>query len=390
MINYIEKVYLETKVKEGNKLIEKLLVDIYLKEPISNKDLARLNNIPIPIASAVKKEFIKEGLVDQISGSSMTELGRKYVEEELGYKLRNKDYYNRLMKDEILIKDEILLNLREKLELVFENRPKVDVSLDQSKITVDTAIKRAILGVKNNSIVNKNVLCVGDDDLTSVALAIFLKELFDYRYLKTKIYVYDIDTRILDYIKEVSDREDLRIEVRQIDLRVGLEKSEMSFDTVFTDPPYTINGLKLFVDRGLESLKREKGLKVYLSFASKTPEERLVIQKYYSDRNLLIEEINKGFNLYEGAGILGNQSQMTVLTTTEDTIYKNHEKYDKEIYTGEVRATIRSYRCKTCRKLVKVGKYESIKTIEQLKESGCSACNSKVFELYKKQDSVVK
>ena len=64
------------------------------------------------------------------------------------------------------------------IKRIFDNRPNVDVTLDQSKCTPETSLKRAILCVKNNTLVGKKILCIGDDDLVSVSTALLLKKLF--------------------------------------------------------------------------------------------------------------------------------------------------------------------------------------------------------------------
>ena len=87
MLNYIEEVYKKVKIEEGKKAIENILITLYLKEGISTKELARNNLLPIPVVAAIKKEFIKKGLVIQDRGTRLTIDGRQFVEDSLGFKI---------------------------------------------------------------------------------------------------------------------------------------------------------------------------------------------------------------------------------------------------------------------------------------------------------------
>ncbi len=213
MLNYIEKINKNINIEEGKKAIENILITIYLKEGISTKELARKNLLPIPIVAATKKEFINNGLVIQDRGTRLTDKGRHFVEEGLGFKKINKDLYMRLLMepwDEHIEVTEI----KEKLQEVFNNRPQVDVTIDQSKSSIDTSLKRAILCLENHNLAGKRILCLGDDDLVSIALGFLLKKLFDNNiHHNTLITVMDIDKRILDYINNIAIKESLPINV---------------------------------------------------------------------------------------------------------------------------------------------------------------------------------
>jgi predicted methyltransferase len=87
------------------------------------------------------------------------------------------------------------------LEDLFQSRPQVNVQIDQSKCTVKTSLARAILCLRDHSLIGKRILCVGDDDLVSVSLGFLLKQLFpNASHSKATIEVVDIDDRFLCYI----------------------------------------------------------------------------------------------------------------------------------------------------------------------------------------------
>lgn len=386
MLNYIEKINKNINIEEGKKAIENILITIYLKEGISTKELARKNLLPIPIVAATKKEFINNGLVIQDRGTRLTDKGRHFVEEGLGFKKINKDLYMRLLMepwDEHIEVTEI----KEKLQEVFNNRPQVDVTIDQSKSSIDTSLKRAILCLENHNLAGKRILCLGDDDLVSIALGFLLKKLFDNNiHHNTLITVMDIDKRILDYINNIAIKESLPIKCEYVDFRNPLDNDfKNQFDCFFTDPPYTIEGMNLFISRGIDALKDDSGLNIYFSYAHKSQEFQLSMQKYFLSMGLTISEVKPRFNIYEGASIIGNTGQMVILKTTNITKALIKTPYKGAMYTGEIKETVRSYRCRQCGQIIKVGRSEKFINIEILKSKGCYKCNSQIFDLIQRK-----
>lgn len=385
MINYIDQVTENVNIAEGPQAVENLLLEIFFHQGISTKELARKILLPVPLAAAIKKEFIKTGLVVQDRGVRLSQSGINYVENELSYKGMDITLYNRLLMGEWKLEEEFKEE-KEKLDGLFAGRPQVDVTIDQSKCTVETSIRRAILCLQYHCLIGKKILCVGDDDLVSVSLGFLLKKLFyDAKKVNTNISIYDIDKRFLNYIEEIAITENLPITCINMDLRLPVdEKYKGKFDCFFTDPPYTLQGMNLFISRGISSLKRRAGLPVFLSFAHKAPDFTIEMQKEFINMGLAASEIIPRFNKYEGAEIIGNSGQMIVLKTTGDTSPLVETFFEDAIYTGEIKKSIRIYKCKKCGLTIKVGSREEYKTIEELKNKKCPKCNENVFELESK------
>lgn len=387
MLIYIEEINKNVSIEEGKKTIENILITIYIKDGISTKELARNSLLPIPVVAAIKKEFIKIGLVIQDRGTRLTIKGRHFVEERLGFKKINSDLYMKLLMEPWKEHREII-EIKEELQKVFDNRPQVDVTIDQSKSSIDTSLKRAILSLKNHNLVGKRILCLGDDDLVSIALGFLLKKLFNNSiHNTTKITVMDIDKRIMDYISDIAIKESLPIKCEYVDFRTPLaDNFKKQFDCFFTDPPYTLEGMNLFLSRGIEALRDDSGLTIYFSFAHKSPDFQLTMQKCFLSMGLIVSEVIARFNTYEGASIIGNIGQMIVLKTTNITKSLIKTPYKGVLYTGELKETVRSYRCKQCGEIIKVGSSEKFNNIETLKSKGCYKCNSQVFELIQRKN----
>lgn len=385
--DYIRIVNDRVQLKEGMSILFKILSGLYFTGNMSTKELARQVSLPIPVVTAIKKEFIQLNIMEQKNGIQLTKMGRAYTESSLGYDGLNIELFKELSQKEES-REQLIQNLSKQYEDIFHQRPGVDVTIDQAKATIETAFRRAMLCFEWQTLIGKRILCVGDDDLISIALGLLLKELFPGKAFPVKtIHVFDIDERFTNYINHTAKEYGLPVESHMVDLKDPVPISfANSFDCFFTDPPYTMNGLALFLSRGISALKKEKGLAVFLSFGQKPMNERLLMQEAILDHGLIISEVLKAFNCYEGASLLGNVSEMYVLESTDElkTMIQIDETYAKKIYTAEFREHRSRYKCKGCKKLYRVGKNETYKTIEQLKKNGC-ICGNKNFTLLKKE-----
>lgn len=385
MKTYVEQASEHVRLQEGTQVIEQLLLECYLNPGISTKELARKTLLPTPVAAAIKRELIKAGALVQDRGVRCTNDGLAWIEREWGFHGLNHSLYHDLF-DEAKWR-ESLKDLLPILEEFLSHRPSVDVQIDQSKCTPETSLRRAILCLKQHTLIGKKILCVGDDDLVSVSIGLLLQQLFpDSGHTVAHVDVLDIDERFLRYIEKIAKERGLPIRCHRVDLREPLpDNLHKQFDCFFTDPPYTLQGMGLFVSRGIQALKREKGLPIFLSFAHKSPAFMLAMQREFVRMGLTVNANFPQFNAYEGAEMIANRSQMFILRTTDQTKPEYTEKFTDALYTGEVKQTLRTYRCKQCSKDVIVGINEEFAAIEQLKNEGCVGCGHDTFELVAKQ-----
>jgi len=381
-MNYIEELHKRISLKEGKGIIEKALLLVYFYDSFSTKVLARKLLLPIPIVTALKKECINLGIWEQHNGIQTSVKGKLYIEEECGFGGIDKSIYVDLIENEVK-RELIIHSLSNNYRELFELRPTVDVTIDQAKCTIETSFRRAVFCLSNNSLIGKNVLCVGDDDLVSVALGLLLRHIFPTKsHFKTEICVFEMDERYIKYISELSIRYLLPIEVKRIDLKTPLPLPFLNrFDCFFTDPPYTIQGASLFLSRGISALKRECGLNIFFSFGNKAINETYALQKCFQLHGLIIKELFHSFNEYEGASLLGNIGQLIVLESTDRTkaVIPVDKNSNSLIYTGDNKPKNKNYSCKKCNKKILMSGKEQRLTIEELKSSGCQFCGNKSF-----------
>ena len=155
------------------------------------------------------------------------------------------------------------------------------------------------------------------------------------------------------------------------------------FDTIITDPPYSQNGLSLFLSRAISFMNMEPNKDIFLSFAHRSPDKTLVIQSILTQLGLATIEILPRFNKYEGSEILGNETQILHLKTTRTTkeIVIPDQQYTTPIYTGETHPYIRHFQCTSCNNDIEVGPDKEFLTIELLKGNSCPHCGGKKFKL---------
>ena len=386
MKKVLKEVSDRVNIDEGQRAVEQLLLEVYFEPGISTKILSRKLLLPLPLVAAIKKEFIKAGILEQKQGVRFTGKGKGLMDKTYGFAEMDMALYNKIMEDRIDIDQDFKKEMKI-LKGIYKARPEVDSTIDQSKGTMDTSLKRAVLCLQNYGILGNKILCVGDDDLVSVAIGFLLKKLFPQsRRYPAEVHIVDIDRRFLKYIKQIAKLENLPITGHYADLREPLSQElHNQFDCFFTDPPYTLQGMNLFISRGLEALKEEPGLPIFFSFAHRSPDMSLAMQREYVRMGLTISRLIPNFNRYEGAEIIGNTSQMTVLMTTNKTQTIIDDKFEDALYTGEIRRTLRTYQCKECGDKIKVGYKGDFRTIEKLKNKGCPDCRGQKFELIEKK-----
>lgn len=211
-----------------------------------------------------------------------------------------------------------------------DKRPAPERKYDQFTATIETTAKRASLLDQNEDLAGKRLLFLGDDDFTSIAVSSFGKA--------SKVAVLDIDNRILDNIGQVAKEEGLKVDSESYDARKALpEEYKQKFDIVFTDPPYTPEGIKLFVSRAIQALDpQNQSARIYLCYGNsdRAKERFLPIYDLLTSSGLMIRWVFDKFNRYEGAESIGSASSLFILDVTSKTKALITGDYDRPIYTN--------------------------------------------------------
>jgi hypothetical protein len=186
--------------------------------------------------------------------------------------------------------------------------------LDHVPATAATAARRARFLAETFDLGGASVLCLGDHDLTSLALL--------HLAPAAEAAVVDVDERVLGHVDAVARDRGWRVRTVFADLRVELPRSLAGrFDLVFSDPPYTPAGVRLFLRRGLEALRRGEFARVLFcyGFGERQPALGLKVQAVVQELRLVAEAILPAFNRYQGAEAIGGASALYVCRPTRRT-----------------------------------------------------------------------
>ncbi|MFC9090227.1 bis-aminopropyl spermidine synthase family protein [Nocardiopsis dassonvillei] len=196
-----------------------------------------------------------------------------------------------------------------------EEGPASDLDLDHVAATAETALRRALLLSTRFDLRDRTLLCVGDHDLTSVALTLVCPG--------ARAQVVDIDERVLAHIDALAADLGLAVRTHAADLRLGLPPAVRGgADVVFTDPPYTPDGVELFVRRGVEGMADPRRGRVLVAYGASetTPRLAAATQARLVRMDLLLEAVWPDFNRYHGAESIGAASDLYVLRLLARTL----------------------------------------------------------------------
>ena len=212
----------------------------------------------------------------------------------------------------------------ERVTELIATAPRARHALDHVAATPDTVLRRALLLGARFWLPGARLLCVGDHDLTSLAVKLVHPE--------TDVTVVDVDERVLAHI----DAAGLDVRTRWADLRLGLPPSAHAHDLALTDPPYTPEGVSLFVARALEGLKDDGRVLLAYGASERTPALALKVQNALSALNLTYEALYPDFNRYFGAEAIGSAADLYVLrptTRTRPAVASRLDRVATAIYT---------------------------------------------------------
>ena len=290
------------------KKLEDVLFVLKDGKPVDNNELLRRVGISRNVLNKVK-ERLSVLLEPSSSTTGLSDEGMRFVDDNFssGFMMEGQLW-------EVLKGDNYkrILALLQKHK---EKRPEPNRKFDQFTATLETTALRASLMNFFGDIKGKRILFLGDNDFTSVGAAFIGSA--------SLIEVLDVDKRILDSIKAVAKEEKLNISITRSDLRQRLPSQlRDKFDVVFTDPPYTTEGMGLFLTRAVQALDPDNQAgRIYVCYGNsdRARERYLPIQQLFVDSGLMVRWTFDGFNRYVGAESIGSTSALFVCDVTPKT-----------------------------------------------------------------------
>ncbi|GAB3277475.1 bis-aminopropyl spermidine synthase family protein [Parasphingorhabdus pacifica] len=191
--------------------------------------------------------------------------------------------------------------------------PAPSAALDHVTATAESVLRRAEWMCENYDLRGAKLLCLGDHDLTSLAVALVEPSV--------SVTVVDVDERILAHIDALAAGNDFRIRTLHADLRFGLPSVVSGWaDVVVTDPPYTPEGVGLFAARAAECLAGSHGrVLIAYGFSDRSPALGHKVQQELLRLGMVFEAILPAFHRYFGAQAIGSASDLYVCRPTSST-----------------------------------------------------------------------
>jgi predicted methyltransferase len=250
-----------------------------------------LSQLPFNLFVEACRELHKAGIISfEEDKVLLTEKGKSYIKPELLSSLNSICPSCSGTGIDLKPWEKLLSEFKE----TTKGRPEPLLEYDQGYLTPESTISRIAFADSKGDVRGKSIIILGDDDLLSIA--------FGLSRLPKRIVVLELDDRLVNFIEKANEEKGLGIEVRKHDLRHPLPDDLLSqFDTFFTDPVETLQGLEVFIGRGIASLrdigcagyfgltKAESSLNKWRDF------QRILVEKF----GVVITDILSDFSSYE-------------------------------------------------------------------------------------------
>ena len=194
---------------------------------------------------AILKELEKEKIIAFQDGVRLTDKGKKIL-DTIGYEARIE--VCDMCKGRRVLLDILPGDVVKEFIKIQKERPPPIQQYDQGYVTPETTLARVAYMYHKGDLKGREIIFLGDDDLVSIAVGL--------THMARRIAVIDIDERLTDFIAKKSKEYGLNIEILTTDRRKPLpEELSQKFDVFQTDPLETVAGFRVFVGRGIATLK---------------------------------------------------------------------------------------------------------------------------------------
>jgi len=271
--------------------IRRQILQALFREPMSVYRLIDEQDARLPEFFELLQQMENEGLIRVSDGN--VELTEKGIElcESLG--LRKIDRFEcGCCGGTGYVINEFFQDVMKEYSKIAEDRPEAIEKYDQGFISLDGVIRRVEFVYERGDLLKTRIFVVGDDDLFSLASAL--------TGLPEKVFVIDIDERLIDFINRKADEYGLPVEAMVYDVQQAFPNElKRKFDVFVTDPVETIPGIKLFLSRGVSTLKGV-GCAGYFGLTTLEASRRkwFEIQMMIHEMGFVITDMRRKFNVY--------------------------------------------------------------------------------------------
>lgn len=206
--------------------------------------------------------------------------------------------------------DRVIINQcddkRELLKKIWKQKPLPTFLFDQRPVNMKTSLKRASYFLNRGDLIDKNIVLLGDDDLTSIAIAI--------QNVNCNITVLDADKRLINYINEVAfDNGFANLKAYEFNVNDRVpDELKNKFDTLFTDPTPERTPFTIFMNCAIDLLRNSRSI-IYTSIYSSAMAKTIDLQRVINEMNLLITDVIPEFSEYKAIYELYTESDLEIM-----------------------------------------------------------------------------
>lgn len=330
---YVAEVAAAVGLAEGERGVRSVLSALARLEPVSTRRLSRTVDLPVPIVASICGELRKRALVAEERPARLTALGRElYGAGALA--LRGSATCPSCAGRGLVVPRE-LASLVQEMDRIARLAPPPRVELDQCHCTGESKLRRVLALHEMDALVGRRILLLGDDDLVSLAIRAVVRRSGSAATIP-QLTVVDSDPAVVRTAREGLAGAAFRYSCVEHDLREPLPATlRREFDTVVTDPPYTLAGAELFLSRAADALEGAGG-NVLLSFGSRRPETAYRVQRAIAEMGFAVVRLQRDFNEYVGGGALAGTSSLYQLQATATLRARVTGSFAGPLYTSDV------------------------------------------------------
>jgi predicted methyltransferase len=318
---------------EGASGVSAVITALARLEPVSTRRLSRTSGLPVPIVASICGELRKRRVVADERPAQLTAAGRELFGAGT-LALQSSSKCSECSGRGFVLANELAPCVRD-IARVAKAAPTLRVELDQCHCTVETKLRRVLALHEADALIGRRILVLGDDDLISLAIKSVVRR-FGSRRTIAQLTLLDVDPNVVGYARQELAGAPFPVACIEHDLRDPLPaRVAGSFDTVLTDPPYTVAGARLFLSRAADALCG--GGTVLFSFGSRRAETTLQVQRDLTRMGFAIQSLAADFNQYVGAGVLAGTSHLYHLRATPSLTPLVTGSFDGPLYTAEAR-----------------------------------------------------
>jgi len=271
---YIAK-NIESWIKEIQNTLTRLgsvkFHDLLRHHELSDKQLLAVLEIAMKRGEVIKEE-------DFYKNNNLTSV--KYGKHALN--LFNPHYTIDLIND--------LKELNRRFKEIVQKRPIENRMYEQRPVTLQTSLFRALYLLHRGDLIEKDIVLLGDDDLTSIAICLIGGF--------SSLTILEIDDKIVDYLEAIFVEfgfQNCKVQVYDANEEIPAELKQ-NIHTFLCDPTKPL--YELFLKRGLEMLKDDGAFYSFINPSHSQEYGEIAFQKKILQSGFMITDVIPFFNEY--------------------------------------------------------------------------------------------